>query len=358
MTTSSDSDKEKGKRRKKDAGAEPPEVVVVSVTPSRPPAPAKPGPDEVWVTLLESSPWSSKTAPQGERAPPAALRSPSPSGDSVTIWNEPVWRTPERTEAPQAAPVEIEAPEPTVAEAPPAIDTRAALTSLADLVRSNETILSRQAVAAPPEDADIAPPQAVVEQVEPVGVQAPEPAEAEPPAIEMPEMEVRIQVDAVEMAPPVEELSPMQEDIEEQVAPVVEPDIAVVVEAEEPWVSEEQWVPEEASVPEEPSVIEPEEPVAAPAPAARIARPLKVRAPVPQHEVPVEDLLGGVIGLAGAAVSGVVSAAGGLVGGLVKGGRMLGSGLAAGTRRLSGSTGNCQSCADPDCGSDARNDRK
>ncbi|HIJ63369.1 MAG TPA: hypothetical protein HPQ04_11820 [Rhodospirillaceae bacterium] len=346
MKTPADNDKGKDRKRKKDDDAAP-EVVVVSVSPPRPPPEAKPGADEVWVTLLESSPWSSKTPAQGERVPPVALRSTTPAGsDSVSRWSEPVWRTPVRTEAPETT---IEEPVATTDVETAAIDPRAAVTSLADLVRSSEPLLSRARVE---EEPPVAEPVAEL-AVPPQPIFAPEAPEVlEPVGAVAPEVEVYVRVDAVEMAPAAEEPVAVEAEVAVEPDAIAEPETFVepepVVEPEpEPEVAVE---PDVVAEPE--AVIEPE-----PEPEPVVAAPAEAAKPEPasqRYEVPVEDLVGGIFGLAGSAVRGAASAAAGLVGGLVKGGRKVGSGLAAGTRRLTGGAGGCQGCSDTDCGSDTK----
>ena len=102
--------------------------------------------------------------------------------------------------------------------------------------------------------------------------------------------------------------------------------------------------------------------VAAPAVAAaveatrqpnKIAASVKKRAPV--QEVPVEDLLGGMFGVAGSAVRGVFTIGSGFVDGVVKGGRLVGSNVAAGTRRLAQTIeGSCGSCSSPKCDAEGK----
>ena len=385
MKTPTDSDKVREKRRNKEAAPDAPEVVKVSVTPHHPAPQAKPGPDEVWVTLLDSSPWSSKGVPTGERTPPAALRSPlAPVAESPTLWNEPVWRTPARTEEPQVAAGDVE---PTSADSaeiagpgePMGIDPREALTSLADLVRRNETLHGHLNLQEPPRD-DVA---AAPEVAEPIGASAPEVEEPAVPVIEpvmdtadvpaaVPEIDVRIQVETIEMAAAIDEPAPIEDPVvAEEPEPVVEEaPMAVAAEPEEPEepVAVEAARPE-ASDPEEPVIYEPEvytpEPEVAVAPSApepqQLAEKPKSAARSPKkaavgvvQEVPVEDLLGGVISLAGSALRGAASATAGVVGGLVKGAGTMGSGLVAGAKRLSGSAGDCRSCGDSGCGSDAK----
>ncbi len=99
--------------------------------------------------------------------------------------------------------------------------------------------------------------------------------------------------------------------------------------------------------------------VAAPAaPAPRPIRTVKtVAVPVQRggavQEVPVEDLLGGIFGVAGSMVRGVFNAGSGLVDGVVKGGRFIGSNVVASTRRLTETIeGSCGSCSTPQCDTD------
>ena len=99
--------------------------------------------------------------------------------------------------------------------------------------------------------------------------------------------------------------------------------------------------------------------VAVPAtPAPRPIRTVKtVAAPVQRgravQEVPVEDLLGGIFGVAGSMVRGVFNAGSGLVDGVVKGGRFIGSNVVASTRRLTETIeGSCGSCSTPQCDTD------
>jgi hypothetical protein len=103
----------------------------------------------------------------------------------------------------------------------------------------------------------------------------------------------------------------------------------------------------------------------APAPAAKSERMIrKVAASARKgsviQEVPVEDLLGGIFGVAGSAVRGVFNAGAGLVDGVVKGGRFIGSNVVAGTRRLAGTIeGSCGSCSTPECDTkDAKSNRQ
>jgi len=76
--------------------------------------------------------------------------------------------------------------------------------------------------------------------------------------------------------------------------------------------------------------------------------------------VPVEDLLGGIFGVAGSAVRGVFGLGVGFVDGVVKGGRIIGGNVVAGTRRLAETIeGSCTSCSSgSQCDSDdARKNR-
>ena len=370
-----------GKRRKKVVPDSSPEIVSVSGDPF-PVDPPKPAPGEVWVTLLDSSPWSaagpSASAERGGASPvrPAVV----PSADEAPArWSEPIWRLPTRTAeetsetgavdpkpaetpaAPEAAPREADVPD--AAASTSAQGARPSLAELAQLAGfTADAVAPVVESASPSEDAEPAEPEE-----EPM-VEA---------AFAMPELEVRVVVDAFETGPEVDSVA------EEAVSVSADAKIAEVSAAfmEEPagaevfvgrsavdLPAEEMAVASEIDVPLVVEVMdtEPEvdpaprdEPGASGTAPAAPARPVAARSR-PQgavvREVPVEDLLGGVIGLAGSAVSGVASIAFGFVEGLVKGGRGLGKGLLAGTRRLSAADSNCGNCVKPECSTEAKDE--
>ena len=97
-----------------------------------------------------------------------------------------------------------------------------------------------------------------------------------------------------------------------------------------------------------PSVAPAAKPVREPA-KKRKAPPVRKKVATVQ-DVPVEDLLGGIFGIAGSAVRSVLSLGAGVVGGVVKGGRVIGDNVVAGARRLTGSAeGSCGTCSTSQC---------
>ena len=227
------------------------------------------------------------------------------------------------------------------------------------------------------EAAEVEPEPALVEAVaEPVieiDVEAAE-VELEPALVEVvAEPEIEIEVAEVELEPAlVEVVAEPEIEIEVEVIEVdLEP--ALVEAVVEPVTEFEHTQAESVAsadliahpAPAESSrlaeLLE-EAAVAAPAVAAaveaprqpnKIAASVKKRAPV--QEVPVEDLLGGIFGVAGSAVRGVFTIGSGFVDGVVKGGRLVGSNVVAGTRRLAQTIeGSCGSCSSPKCDAEGK----
>lgn len=375
------------KKRKKVVPEAPPEIVSITGDPF-PAAPPKPEPGEMWVTLLDSSPWSARPSSPGERGP---LLPPRPAGaaqgpEPAARWSEPIWRVPATSDSEEtdnavpdddAEPGEQPVADEPVAEAASQADPQAGESggkSLAELVQMTEFTappVGRGAgEAVPPDDAAepvIAMPELELpsETPEAMPVAAVEPpaeaaapvvdAAAEPmvgapetaaPAVGLPEFEVAVIVEAIEAVPADE---PAAEDAA-VAAPAVEDATVTELIAADMLVidvpeSEPAAVATDGGAPDEPAAA------AAPSPAGNAGATIgsgepaaEARQGPPVHEVPVEDLLAGVVGLAGSAVRGVAAAAFGLVDGLAKGGRLLSGGLLSGARRVTGSNA-------PDCGS-------
>ncbi|RAU20039.1 hypothetical protein CU669_20515 [Paramagnetospirillum kuznetsovii] len=404
-----------------------PEIVSVTVHPSptlaASPKPAQQG--DIWVSLLESSPWSSNHGGRIEAVQPApAPARPAESssvGDLVSRWSQPIWRTPRREEEVETTSesnivIEVEAPpqaitpdvtvsvsdlmievQPVQAPEDDAVASETLADSLARLSGLAEGMIPDESV--PAEEFSL-----VVESeplvVEPEIVSAEAVAELEPEALVIeaePDMAVAADVAPEPEAP--EEVAVEVEPEPEPEAPeeaVFEPEVLVVEpepEAPEEVAAEVEPEPE-PEAPEE-AVDEPEIEIAAqsetaPAPAAnsslselmlaaaamtpvlasppsvapaakpvrepakkKKAAPVRTKA-VAVQEVPVEDLLGGIFGIAGSAVRGVFNlgaeVVGGVVGGVVKGGRAIGDSVVSGARRLTGSAGeSCGDCSTSQC---------
>ncbi|WP_257788787.1 magnetosome protein MamJ [Magnetospirillum sp. ME-1] len=212
-------------------------------------------------------------------------------------------------------------------------------------------------------------PVEVVAEAEPepeLPVAAPEPevlpvevvAEAEPEPelpVAAPEPEV-VPVDVVAEAEPEPELPVAEPElvheaaVSEPVAESIEDAVAVPAPATNFGLAElmqaaAAMAPVLASPP---SVAPAAKPVREPA-KKRKAPPVRKKVATVQ-DVPVEDLLGGIFGIAGSAVRSVLSLGAGVVGGVVKGGRVIGDNVVAGARRLTGSAeGSCGTCSTSQC---------
>ena len=200
-------------------------------------------------------------------------------------------------------------------------------------------------------ESEPAPVEAVAEPVIEIEVEAievePEPALVE--AVAEPVIEIEVEAIEVEPEPALVEavVEPVTEFAHTQAESVASADlIAHPAPAESSRLAE---LLEEAAV-AAPAVAVAVEATRQP---NKIAASVKKRAPV--QEVPVEDLLGGMFGVAGSAVRGVFSIGGGFVDGVVKGGRLVGSNVVAGTRRLAQTIeGSCGSCSSPKCDAEGK----
>ena len=286
-----------------------PEIVSVTVHPTPTLAvslkPAQQG--DIWASLLESSPWS---ANHGGRIEPVQL-SPAPTrptespsvGDLVSRWSQPIWRTPSRVE-------EVEIPE-------------------------SNFVIELEASQPITSDITVSVSDLVIE-VQPIQT-----TEAEP--------EPELPVAEPELVHEAAVSEPVAESIEDAVAvpaPATNFGLAELMQAAA------AMAPVLASPP---SVAPAAKPVREPA-KKRKAPPVRKKVATVQ-DVPVEDLLGGIFGIAGSAVRGVFTIGSGFVDGVVKGGRLVGSNVAAGTRRLAQTIeGSCGSCSSPKC--DAEDKKK
>ncbi|OAN67955.1 hypothetical protein A6A05_18180 [Magnetospirillum moscoviense] len=226
------------------------------------------------------------------------------------------------------------------------------------------------------EGAEVEPEPALVEPVIAIEAEAAE-VEPEPALVEAePVIEIEAEAAEVEPEPALVEAEPVVEieAIEVKPEPVLIDEVVELVTEFEYSHAESvasadliaHPVPAESSrlaelLDEAPAVAAPA--VAAPAVAVaveatrqpnKIAASVKKRAPV--QEVHVEDLLGGIFGVARSAVRGVFTIGGGFVDGVVKGGRLVGSNVVAGTRRLAQTIeGSCGSCSSPKCDAEDKN---
>jgi hypothetical protein len=360
-----------------------PEIVSVTVHPTPTLAvslkPAQQG--DIWASLLESSPWS---ANHGGRIEPVQL-SPAPTrptespsvGDLVSRWSQPIWRTPSRVEEVEIPEsnfvIELEASQPITSDI---------TVSVSDLVIEVQPIQTTEAEPEP--ELPVAEPEPEVVPVDVVAEAEPEPELL----VAEPEPEV-VPVDVVAEAEPEPELpvaEPEPEVLPVEVVAEAEPEPELPVAEPEPElpVAEPELV-HEAAV-SEPVAESIEDAVAVPAPATNfglaelmqaaaamapvlasppsvapaakpVREPAKKRKAPPVRkkvatvqDVPVEDLLGGIFGIAGSAVRSVLSLGAGVVGGVVKGGRVIGDNVVAGARRLTGSAeGSCGTCSTSQC---------
>ncbi|CUW39412.1 Magnetosome protein MamJ [Magnetospirillum sp. XM-1] len=351
-----------------------PEIVSVTVHPTPTLAvslkPAQQG--DIWASLLESSPWSAnhggRIEPvQPSPAPTRPTESPS-VGDLVSRWSQPIWRTPSRVEEVETPEsnfvIELEASQPITSDI---------TVSVSDLVIEVQPIQTTEAEPEP--ELPVAEPEPGVVPVDVVAEAEPEPelpvaepepevvpvevvAEAEPEPelpVAAPEPEV-VPVDVVAEAEPEPELPVAEPElvheaaVSEPVAESIEDAVAVPAPATNFGLAElmqaaAAMAPVLASPP---SVAPAAKPVREPA-KKRKAPPVRKKVATVQ-DVPVEDLLGGIFGIAGSAVRSVLSLGAGVVGGVVKGGRVIGDNVVAGARRLTGSAeGSCGTCSTSQC---------
>jgi hypothetical protein len=365
-----------------------PEIISVTVHPSPNLAAApKPAQGDIWTSLLESSPWSANQGGRVETSQPpsAPIRSqdPVPVADLVNRWSQPIWRTATLAENAEASEENVVAPSQTLSDSvlvvsdlvidvQPDLNTQVEVpiepetvaTSLARLVELAEEIAlinGEASVEIDVEAAEVEPEPAPVEAVaEPeieIDVEAieivPEPALVE--AVAEPVIEIEVEAIEVEPEPAL---------VEAVAGPVIEIEIEIEIEhTQEESVASANLIahPAPAESSRLAELLE-EAAVAAPAVASaveatrqpnNIAESVKKRAPV--QEVPVEDLLGGIFGVAGSAVRGLFTIGSGFVDGVVKGGRLVGSNVAAGTRRLAQTIeGSCGSCSLPKCDAEVK----
>ena len=388
-----------------------PEIISVTVHPSPNLAAApKPAQGDIWASLLESSPWSANQGGRVEAAQPssAPIRSqdPVPVADLVNRWSQPIWRTATLAENAEASEESGVAPSLTLSGSVLAvsdlvIDVQPDLNAEVEVSAEPETVVELaeeialinegtslevaevepepalvEAVAEPEiEVAEVKPEPALVEAVAEPEIEVAE-VESEPAPVEaVAEPVIEIEVEAIEVEPEPALVEAVAEPvIEIEVEAIeVEPEPALVEAVVEPVTEFAHTQAESVAsadliahpAPAESSrlaeLLE-EAAVAAPAVAVaveatrqpnKIAASVKKRAPV--QEVPVEDLLGGMFGVAGSAVRGVFSIGGGFVDGVVKGGRLVGSNVVAGTRRLAQTIeGSCGSCSSPKCDAEGK----
>jgi hypothetical protein len=367
-----------------------PEPEIVSETVSPAPglsstAPATPARGDIWVSLLESSPWSNSHGGRIEVAPtppaPPRLQDPPPVGNLVSRWSQPIWRTQTHVEGEEIGGDSIVTD--SVSSSPVTSDSVLTVSDLVVEVEPAQNIEPEEPAESEPEQPVAYEPGTtslaqLVEMAEGITYPESNPADVRPSEylIEVPEeFTVVGTADASDSdVTPVEEATPQ---------PEVEP-LAVAIEAD----PVEEVVPQPVLVIVPPQVVQvsasmPAEPMPSPAsgshladlmaavavkaPAASVAKPARaprkftaqVKKSASVQEVPVEDLLGGVFGVASSAVRGVFSIGAGLVDGVVKGGRIVGSNVVAGTRRLAGTIEqSCGSCSSSKCDVDVTKNRK
>ncbi|MBF0327371.1 MAG: hypothetical protein HQL42_20270 [Alphaproteobacteria bacterium] len=337
-----------------------PEIVSVTVHPSpNLAAAAKPVQGDIWVSLLESSPWSANQGGLVETAQPpsAPIRSqdPVPVGDLVNRWSQPIWRTAPLAENAESSEEGVVAP---------------SLTQSDSVLAVSDLVIDVQPETNAEIEVSIESEPALVEPVIEIEVEG---AEVEPePALVEPVIEIEAEAAEVEPEPALVEAEPVVEieAIEVKLEPVLIDEVVELVTEFEYSHAESvasadliaHPVPAESSrlaelLDEAPAVAAPAVAVAVEATRQpnKIAASVKKRAPV--QEVHVEDLLGGIFGVARSAVRGVFTIGGGFVDGVVKGGRLVGSNVVAGTRRLAQTIeGSCGSCSSPKC--DAEDKKK
>ncbi|AVM72851.1 magnetosome protein MamJ [Magnetospirillum gryphiswaldense] len=257
---------------------------------------------------------------------------PAPVADLVNRWAQPIWRT-----APLAGNAES-SEEGVVA---PSLTQSDSVLAVSDLV------IDVQPEANAEVEVSIEPEPALVEPVIEIEAEAaevePEPAPVEP-AIEI--EAIRVELEPVLIDEVVELVTEFEYSQAESVASADL--IANPAPAESSRLAE---LLDEAAAIAAPAVAVAVEATRQP---NKITASVKKRAPV--QEVPVEDLLGGIFGVAGSAVRGVFTIGGGFVDGVVKGGRLVGSNVVAGTRRLAQTIEvSCGSCSSPKCDAEDKN---
>ena len=351
-----------------------PEIVSVTVHPTPTLAvslkPAQQG--DIWASLLESSPWSAnhggRIEPvQPSPAPTRPTESPS-VGDLVSRWSQPIWRTPSRVEEVEIPEsnfvIELEASQPITSDI---------TVSVSDLVIEVQPIQTTEAEPEP--ELPVAEPEPEVVPVDVVAEAEPEPellvAEPEPevvPVDVVAEAEPEPELPVAEPEPEVLPVEVVAEAEPEPELPVAEPELVHEAAVSEPVaesIEDAVAVPAPATnfglaelmqaaaamapvLASPPSVAPAAKPVREPA-KKRKAPPVRKKVATVQ-DVPVEDLLGGIFGIAGSAVRSVLSLGAGVVGGVVKGGRVIGDNVVAGARRLTGSAeGSCGTCSTTQC---------
>jgi hypothetical protein len=158
-----------------------------------------------------------------------------------------------------------------------------------------------------------------------------------------PVVETAAVVEADVVADPVTEAAAAIE-VDVVAEPVVE--AAAAIEAELDVVVEVQPVDRFAELVIASDLVN--RPIPAPIPAQNPIPPTKAKAAEATKEIPVEDLVGGVVSMVGSGVQGVFSLGGRLFDGVVKGGRGLGSLVGGGKRKAGSDCGSC-SPADKSC---------
>ena len=414
MATKSKGDGEDRKRARKQP-QEIGEPVVVSSTPIPSPRPPEPealdvvhqpaatttsGPD-MWVKLLDQSPWTSKSPRTSDpvASPPITPRATRPQlkPDDNLMWAEQVWKTSKSAPVIVEEPVVVEPAAPSVesVEAPAPVQAEQASEPhvvqidmdvppvVADLeFKAPEPALPVQAedvIAPPAVDEPVEPVAVVAEEmpsepvlvepimvepivVEPVmveEVEAPQPeAQPEPVAVNSPAMALlstRLAELAAAQAAAAAAVAPVSEPEPEQAPAIIETAIEepVVVEAaiEEPVA---QDTPKEVvapvALPLTPPPITPYfdrfASTTPPPPAAEaVAKPAAEAAKV-EKEIPVEDLIGGVVSMVGTGVLGAFSLGSKAVTGLFRGGKNLGSKVVDEASKLG--RGGCGTCGTSD----------
>ncbi|HIJ38971.1 MAG TPA: hypothetical protein HPP80_08755 [Rhodospirillaceae bacterium] len=384
-----------------------PRVISVSA-PLAPPEAPKPAPGEVWVTLLEHSPWSANAAARTDNQPSVQVAvqprvAPTPARDLAMRWSDLVWRPPVQRDEEAAQP---SAPEP-VPEVKAfegvaiAVDSLVVPGPVVEIAQAAESLAVEPAPApyavveeraeAPRSDlaALVAEAQAVAypdhSPLVMVSPMAPPPSDLVAPSLE-PEPEPESQPVVAEVAAPepfrAEPAPAFVEAVVEEAAAEVITEVTMTIEngpvqfdtgvADEPTqIDMPEVVVAEPVMPDSPPVFEPapefsladllrqrEQAAAEPAApvkktaAAAARRPAPVKPAVPgiAKEIPVEDLFGGLASMAGAALKGVLAVGSEAASGFSTGSRALSGGLLAGGKRLTGlfkkDCGGCQTSCD------------
>ena len=375
-----------------------PQIVSSSVsTPSDP---------DVWAKLLDQSPWTAKPTPRNVDAPVITQRvsRPQVKPDDSLLWADQVWKKTRQVEVEKVEPVTQRA-EPSAEPQPVSEPIVVSSTPLVIEIPHDPAAITVDEVAVEPvelapETVDITELEVLSVTVEPhiveieVEDQSPVETTFEAPSPVEPEVvvtDVLVQPDVVEpeiaaqpqTAPPPQvsaaallaarmaEVAAIKaaELAKAAAEPVPSPELAVFPVEEtlteeapiaEPQIEDNTVEAVTESSPSEPVILPLTPPPITPyferfagsTPSFETAAPPFVAAksesvPADQREIPVEDLVTGVVNILGTGVSGVVSLGSKAVGGLLKGGSTLGAFITSKASKLGcgtcGTTGsNCE----------------